>query len=104
MRGTFGIGCVIGMALANSPSAVAADLSAKLAVKAPVRAAIYDWTGFYVGGHFGYGDASFGPGTNPIPLQGVFLPPSPTGLIGGFQAGRNSPLPYRPVLGVEAGS
>ena len=104
MRGTFGIGCVIGMALANSPSAVAADLSAKLAVKAPVRAAIYDWTGFYVGGHFGYGDASFGPGTNPIPLQGVFLPPSPTGLIGGFQAGYNRQFSNRLVLGVEADS
>jgi len=92
------------MALANSPSAVAADLSAKLAVKAPVRAAIYDWTGFYVGGHFGYGDASFGPGTNPIPLQGVFLPPSPTGLIGGFQAGYNRQFSNRLVLGVEADS
>src|SRR5258708_25094260 len=102
MRGTFGIGCVIGMALANSPSAVAADLSAKLAVKAPVRAAIYDWTGFYVGGHFGYGDASFGPDTNPFPLQGALLPHSPTGLIGGFQMGYNRQLTNRVVLGVEA--
>ena len=104
MRGTFGIGCVIGMALANSPSAIAADLSAKLAVKAPIPASIDDWTGFYVGGHFGYGDASFGPGTNPIPLQGVFLPPSPAGLIGGFQAGYNRQLSNRLVLGVEADS
>jgi high affinity Mn2+ porin len=92
------------MALANPPFAAAADRSAKLAVKAPVRAAIYDWTGFYVGGHFGYGDASFGPGTNPIPLQGVFLPPSPTGLIGGFQAGYNRQFSNRLVLGVEADS
>jgi high affinity Mn2+ porin len=92
------------MALANPPFAAAADRSAKLAVKAPVRAAIYDWTGFYVGGHFGYGDASFGPGTNRIPLQGVFLPPSPTGLIGGFQAGYNRQFSNRLVLGVEADS
>jgi high affinity Mn2+ porin len=92
------------MALANPPFAAAADRSAKLAVKAPVRAAIYDWTGFYVGGHFGYGDASFGPGTNPIPLHGVFLPPSPTGLIGGFQAGYNRQFSNRLVLGVEADS
>jgi high affinity Mn2+ porin len=104
MRGTFGIGCVIGMVLANPPFAAAADRSAKLAVKAPVRAAIYDWTGFYVGGHFGYGDASFGPGTNPIPLQGVFLPPGPAGLIGGFQAGYNRQFSNRLVLGVEADS
>jgi high affinity Mn2+ porin len=104
MRGTLGIGGVIGIALANSPFAVAADLSAKLAVKAPVRSTIYDWTGFYVGGHFGYGDASFGPGTNPIPLQGVFFPPSPTGLIGGFQAGYNRQLSNHLVFGVEADS
>jgi high affinity Mn2+ porin len=80
----------------------AADLPANLPVKPPIRSAIYDWTGFYVGGHFGYGDASFGPGTNPIPLQGVFLPHSPTGLIGGFQAAYNRQFSNRLVLGVEA--
>jgi high affinity Mn2+ porin len=104
MKRTLGIGCVVGIALANSPFAAAADLSTKLAVKAPIPASIYDWTGFYVGGHFGYGDASFGPGTNPIPLQGVFLPPSPTGLIGGFQAGYNRQLSNHLVIGVEADS
>jgi high affinity Mn2+ porin len=104
MKGTLGIGCVIGMALATPPFAAAADRSAKLAVKAPIPASIYDWTGFYVGGHFGYGDASFGPGTNAIPLQGVFFPPSPTGLIGGFQAGYNRQFSNRLVIGVEADS
>jgi high affinity Mn2+ porin len=104
MKGTLGIGYVVGIALANSPFAAAADLSARLAVKAPIPASIYDWTGFYAGGHFGYGDASFGPGTNPIPLQGVFLPPSRTGLIGGFQAGYNRQLSNHLVIGVEADS
>jgi high affinity Mn2+ porin len=104
MKRTLGIGCVVAIALANLPFAAAADLSAKLAVKAPIPASIYDWTGFYVGGHFGYGDASFGSGTNPIPLQGVFLPPSPTGLIGGFQAGYNRQLSNHLVIGVEADS
>ena len=41
-------------------------LAADLPLKAPVAKAVYDWTGFYVGGHFGYGDASFGPGSNPL--------------------------------------
>jgi len=102
MKGTLRIGCAIGTAFANCPFAIAADLTPNLPVKAPIRAVIYDWTGFYVGGHFGYGDASLGPGTNPIPLQGVFLPPSPTGLIGGFQAGYNRQLSNHLVLGVEA--
>ena len=84
--------------LAPHGSAIAADLP----LKAPIRAAVYDWTGFYVGGHFGYGDASFGAGTNPLPLQGVFLPHSPTGLIGGFQMGYNRELANHLVLGVEA--
>jgi high affinity Mn2+ porin len=80
--------------------AVAADLP----VKAPARRAVYDWTGFYVGGHFGYGDASFGPGTNPLPEQGVFLNHSATGLIGGYQIGYNRQFANRVVLGIEADS
>jgi len=77
-------------------------MPANFPVKAPIRSVIYDWTGFYVGGHFGYGDASFGPDTNPFPLQGALLPHSPTGLIGGFQMGYNRQLTNRVVLGVEA--
>jgi high affinity Mn2+ porin len=90
------------MALVSGPFAAAADLSAKLPIKAPIRAAIFDWTGFYFGGHFGYGDAGLGPGTNPLPLQGVFFPPSTIGLIGGFQAGYNRQFSNHLVLGVEA--
>jgi high affinity Mn2+ porin len=77
------------------PPAVAADLP----LKAP-----YNWTGFHAGGHFGYGDASFGSGTNPLPEQGVLLPHSATGLIGGFQLGYNRQLANGVVLGVEADS
>jgi len=91
------VGVGLGLLAAGS-AARAADLP----LKAPVRAAIYDWTGFYVGGHFGYGDASFGPGTNPLPEQGVLFPHSPTGLIGGFQIGYNRQLANHLVLGVEA--
>ncbi|PMZ81258.1 outer membrane protein, partial [Pseudomonas sp. FW306-2-11AD] len=38
----------------------------------------------------------------PKPEQGVFLPHSPTGLIGGFQVGYNRQLANHLVLGVEA--
>jgi high affinity Mn2+ porin len=78
--------------------AVAADLP----LKAPALKAVYSWTGFYLGGHVGYGGGSLGPDTNSVPLQGVFLPLSSTGLIGGFQAGYNWQLSNHVVLGVEA--
>jgi high affinity Mn2+ porin len=98
--------CIIGsttsVVLATCPFAAAADLPASMPIKAPIRTAIYNWTGFYVGGQVGYGGGSFGPGTNPIPDQAVFFPHSLTGLISGFQAGYNLQLPNRVVLGVEA--
>lgn len=80
----------------------AAGLAADLPLKAPALRSVYDWTGFYAGGHFGYGDASFGPGTNSLPLQGVVLPPSATGFSGGYQLGYNRQLANRVVLGIEA--
>ena len=64
--------------------------------------AVYNWTGFYLGGHVGYGGGSFGPGTNPLPEQGVFLPHSVTGLIGGYQAGYLRQFSNNVVLGIEA--
>jgi len=44
----------------------------------------------------------FGPGANPLPEQGVFLPHSVTGLIGGYQAGYNRQFSNHVVLGIEA--
>ncbi len=61
--------CMLG---GDSPAA-AADLP----LKAPALKAVYDWTGFYIGGHVGYGGGSIGPGTNPLPEQGVFFPHEP---------------------------
>jgi len=92
----------IGAALATCSLAVAADLPTSLPIKAPVRSAIYDWTGFYLGGHVGYGGGGFGPGTNPLPEQGVFFPHSVTGLIGGYQAGYIRRFSNHVVLGIEA--
>ena len=96
MRRTFA-GLALGLLGLESP-AIAADMP----VKAPASAALYNWTGFYLGGHTGYGGGSFGPDTNPIPLQGTFFPHSVTGLIGGYQAGYNRQLTNNVVLGVEA--
>jgi len=77
-------------------------LAADLPTKAPMLRTAYDWTGFYIGGHFGYGGGSFGPNTNPLPLEGVFLPHSVTGLTGGYQIGYNRQFANNAVLGVEA--
>ena len=92
------IGSSVAIVLAICSPALAADMP----LKAPVFEAVYNWTGFYLGGHVGYGGGSLGPGTNPLPLQGVFFPHSMTGLIGGYQAGYNRQLPNNLVLGVEA--
>ena len=86
--------------MAAAESAKAADTA--LPLKTVRAAPVYDWSGFYLGGHTGYGGGSFGPNTNPLPQQGVFLPHSITGLIGGAQAGYNLQLPNKWVLGVEA--
>ena len=96
----FGYGS--GVLLAACSTAVAADMPPKFPVKAPAHAAVYDWTGFYFGGHFGYGGGSLGPGTNPLPEQGVVFPPSTTGLLGGYQVGYIKQFSNRFVFGVEA--
>lgn len=90
--------CVGLCMLAAAGPAAAADLP----LKAPALKAVYDWTGFYIGGQVGYGGGSIGPGSNPLPAQGVVFPPSLTGLIGGYQAGYNRQFSNRVVLGLEA--
>ena len=90
-------GVALGMLVLDG-AATAADMP----LKAPVFKAVYDWTGFYIGGHFGYGGGSFGPGTNPLPEQAVLFPDSVTGLIGGYQAGYNKQFSNHVVLGIEA--
>ena len=76
--------------------------AAEMALKARVPHPAYDWSGFYLGGHVGYGGGGFGPATNPLPLQGLFLPHSVTGMIGGYQAGYLRQLSNHIVLGIEA--
>ena len=101
LRGAgFGAGLGFGLfALGSAASAV--DMRQGMPLKAPYLQPAFDWTGFYIGGHVGYGSGSFGIGTNPLPLQGVFFPPSIIGLIGGYQAGYNYQLANKVVLGAE---
>jgi len=95
---------ILAITSAGAVLAVPAARAADLPLKAPVLKAVYNWTGFYAGGHFGYGDASFGPGTFPLPEQGVLLPHSATGLTGGYQLGYNWQLVNGLVLGIEGDS
>ncbi|HXI05362.1 MAG: carbohydrate porin [Bradyrhizobium sp.] len=85
-------------ALTLGASAQAADL--KLAVKAPFGQPVFDWTGFYIGGHTGY---SRGHGS------ATLRDPAPTstsgnfsGVIGGVQGGYNWRLSSGFLFGVEA--
>ncbi len=82
--------------LAQSAPGLCADFEAK---KAP--APHIEWAGLYAGGHFGYGDGSFGDATSPQLNQAMFLPATLTGMIGGYQIGYNFVFD-RFVLGLEA--
>lgn len=61
------------LALGATSLEVAQAADAIVPLKAARVAPIYDWNGFYVGGHVGYGGGSFGTGTNPLPQQGAFF-------------------------------
>jgi len=98
-------------ALAIAP-ALAADLPPQPTYKAPVMApVVYNWSGFYIGGHVGYGwgDARVTPvfGTAFTAAQAATLTAngSPTleadGFLGGFQAGFNVQSGAM-VFGIEA--
>jgi len=60
----------------------------------------YDWTGFYVGGHFGYGrgQVTDTPFDSAASRSGNWF----GSLYGGFQAGYDYMFPSRLVLGIEA--
>ena len=86
--------------LAFDGRAVAADISAPQPVKAPFIQPVFDWTGFYLGAHAGFGRGS---------SSAVLTDPAITttrgpfgGMIGGLQAGYNVQLPSGVVLGLEA--
>jgi len=84
--------------LALDSPAIAADV--RLPVKAPHIQSVFDWTGFYIGAHAGFGrGASSAVLTDPAitASSGSF-----GGVIGGVQAGYNVQLSSGIVLGAEA--
>jgi high affinity Mn2+ porin len=92
-RGMFA-GLGLGMMALADPAA-AADLP----LKAPAMRAIFDWTGFYVGAHVGYGR-----GTSDAVLTDPTVTAGPgvaSGMIGGVQAGYNYRFRLGILLGVE---
>lgn len=81
-------------------AAIAADIPVRMPVKAPYIQPVFDWTGFYIGAHAGYGrGTSSAVLADPATLANVnhF-----SGVIGGVQAGYNVQLPSGLLLGVEA--
>jgi high affinity Mn2+ porin len=109
LQGVFAV-----FALAVIRPAAAADLSAVLPVKAPAAPASFDWTGFYVGGHFGYATGTSDwtatqPGfpastlTGSLDLFNSYDAFKGTGsYFAGLQAGYNSMLPSHFLVGIEA--
>lgn len=88
------------MALGTA-SAVAADLPARTYTKAPapVYAPVYNWTGFYIGGHIGAafgGDDGFD--TNIVGLTGTSRDAA---FLGGGQIGADYQFSPNWVLGIE---
>jgi high affinity Mn2+ porin len=83
-------------ALALGSPAIAADMP----LKAPHLRPAFDWSGFYIGGHTGYGrGSSTAVLSDPLAVStnSVF-----SGVIGGVQGGYNVQMPSGLVLGVEA--
>ena len=80
--------------VATMSMASAADLPTKGPAYAPPEAAPYNWTGSYVGGHFGYAWGSdpidLTPGTAfPTGTVPFSLADNPRGVLGGIQYGTN---------------
>ena len=89
----------LGLAFSAVMFGAAAASAADMAVKAPPMAApvaIYNWTGFYVGGNIGYGWGQADNNFFPLPSPAQFvnlavqdLNSDPRGVIGGGQIGYN---------------
>jgi outer membrane immunogenic protein len=85
------------VAMALAVPARAADLPARPYVKGPIPL-LYNWTGFYIGAHFG---ASFSSETvTPLAALGA-MTTNPSGVLGGFQLGYNYQFSPNWLVGVE---
>jgi|SRR5665213_236725 len=93
------------LALGLSVPVSAADLAARPYTKAPPMAAaeVYNWTGFYIGGHVGYGWGRST--TDTFSAAGALLDTTsndPGGAFGGGQIGYNWQFSPNWLIGVEA--
>jgi high affinity Mn2+ porin len=114
MKRAFLPGVFAVFALAVMRPAAAADLSAAMPVKALAAPAPFDWTGFYLGGHFGYATGTSNwtatqPGfpastlTGSLDLFNSYDAFKGTGsYFAGLQAGYNRMLPSHFLVGIEA--
>jgi outer membrane immunogenic protein len=82
-----------------SGAGLAADMPVKAAPKAVPIDQTWNWSGFYVGGHFGYGWA-YPDITEDTFGTKVVNPPRPDGILGGAQLGYNFQFGHW-VLGLE---
>lgn len=78
----FSSAAVIAFAAAIAAPASAADLPARMVVKAPPPPPVYDWSGFYIGAHLGVGSGKFEFNTG---IDFGFR----SGVVGGLQLGYN---------------
>ena len=114
MKRIFIFGTAISIVQAPVSYAAAADLPVSYPVKAPPVAGLYDWSGFYVGGHMGYAGGNSNWTANPTQagrpstsgsvdmFQPIDDPAELGSFLMGFQGGYNYMLANRMVLGVEA--
>jgi outer membrane immunogenic protein len=105
MRRTRSSGMLTGVAATVLLLAASRSFAAELPVKAPPApiAPTPIWTGFYIGGNFGYGwsEKQFIDNFSP-PLGAVDASPNPQGWVGGFQGGYNYQIDWA-LLGIEGG-
>jgi outer membrane immunogenic protein len=84
-------------AIALCMPAYAADIAARpYAPPPPPLPMLYDWTGFYLGAHFG---GSFSSET--MTVSAVAFDTNPSGVLGGFQVGYNYQFAPNMLIGFE---
>ena len=66
---------------------------------APIAAPMFDWSGFYVGGHVGYGQSKFDGNAN---AGSTVISPKPKGFLVGLHAGQNIQAAANWLWGWEA--
>jgi outer membrane immunogenic protein len=108
LKKTLGLLASAAMVLGATQMASAADLAPRY-TKAPVPAEVWNWTGFYIGGHVGAGwgttettlDSLALPGGPATPVGLALTQNSRSGFLGGGQIGYNFQSGWA-VFGVQA--